>query len=190
MMTLPPGVKRTKLVRTRDFGIVNKVALDTGGSLQFTLDQVPGQAEITALYDAYSIDKVEIHFVWSQPTQGAAPGASVAPLMLCTRDYDDALPPVTYDTVGEYADASLLVFGLANNHHVVTVQPRVAKTLFRTGVTSAYGWGAQSEIIDAANIDVPHYGLKWFTRYYNSTGQPDSFINIHIKYYLSGYAQR
>lgn len=187
---LPPGVKKHKFTRIRDFGSVAKAALDVGGSLQFTLDQIPGYLEFNNLYDAYSIDSVDVTFVWWQPYTGASASAAQCPTMIVTRDYDDAGTPATFAEVGEYSDATLHPFSLAKNSFTMTVKPRVSRTVYRTGVTSGYGWGSQSEIIDAASVDVPHYGLKWFTTAYSNTYTPDSNIRVYIKYHVTGYASR
>ncbi len=182
---LPPGVVAHRLVRLRDFGSISSAALDQGGSLQFTLDQVPGYAELTNMYDAYSIDKVEVTFVW---TKGNA--AVDFPCMVVTQDYDDATAPATVGEVGEYNSSRLLTFTPAMNKQVVTVEPRCAQTVFRTGVTSAYSWGTKSQIIDAANADCPHYGLKWFLVNYNTTYQPTSIMKVYLRFHLTAYATR
>lgn len=187
---LPPGTRIAKITRIRDFGSVSNVALDAGGSLQFTLDQVPGHPEITAMYDGYSIDQVDVTFTWVAPFSSTTSASAVAPIMMLATDYDDALPPTTSDQVGEFSTARLRPFSVANNTFTVSVKPRVAMQLFRSGVTSAYGWGKSSQIVDAANIDVPHYGLKWFTKYYNTGINPSANINIHLKFHLTLYASR
>jgi hypothetical protein len=187
---LPPGVRVHKFTRTRDFGTVAKAALDTGGSLQFSLDQVPGYTEFTNLYDAYSIDSVDITFVWWQPYSGVTSGAAQSPCMIITPDYDDAATPATFDEVGEFSTASLHPMSLAKNSFTITVKPRVATSLFRAGVTSGYGWGGQSQVIDCGTADVPHYGLKWFTMFHSNTYTPDSSIRMIIRYNLSCYASR
>lgn len=186
---LPAGVRAHKFTRTRDFGLVSKAALDTGGSLQFTLDQVPSYAELTTLYDAYSIDRVEVTFVWFAPYVGATAGAAQMPVMVITPDYDDANPVTTVNEIGEYGQARVVPFTTAKNSHTISVVPRAAKQMFR-GVTSGYSWAEKSAVIDAGNIDVPHYGLKWFTQHYNSTYHPDSLIKIYVKFHLTGYAVR
>lgn len=186
---LPTGVRAHKFTRTRDFGVIAKSALDTGGSLQFTLDQVPSYAELTTLYDAYSIDKVEVTFVWFSPFTGAATGAAQMPIMMVTPDFDDANPVTTVGEIGEYGQARVVPFNLARNSHTVTIAPRAAKQVYR-GVTSGFSWAEKSAIIDAGNVDVPHYGLKWFTQFYNSTYTPDSLIRIYIKFHITGYAVR
>lgn len=187
---LPPGVRRHKFTRTRDFGTIAKSALDAGGSLQFTLDQVPGYAELTALYDAYSIDSVDVTFVWYQAFTGPGVAFAQSPVMIVTRDYDDANAPATFADVGEYSDATLHPFSVANNKFTVNVKPRVAKQLYRAGVSSGFSWGGQSEIVDAGTVDVPHYGLKWFTDFYSTTYTPDMNIRVFIKYHITGYAAR
>jgi hypothetical protein len=158
--------------------------------ISFSLNQVPEFAELTALYDAYSIDKVEITFVWAKPYTGPAAGDARTPTMLITRDYDDANAPVTFDEVGAYSDSRLVPLSIARPTYTIPVEPRTAKALFRSGVSSAYGWGEKSAVIDAANADVPHFGLKLWTTDYNSTETPNSFIKIFIKFHITGYATR
>lgn len=187
---LPPGVRVHAFSRTVDFGIVPKAALDTGSSLRFSLDQIPGYTEFTNLYDAYSIDSVDVTFVWWQPYSGASTGTAQAPCMIITPDYDDASAPATFAEVGEYSTAVIKPFSLAKTHYTMTVKPRVSNQVYKSAVASGYSWGSQSTIIDAGDANVPHFGLKMFTSFYSNTYTPDSGIRIYIKYNLSGYAQR
>lgn len=187
---LPPGVKAHKFTRIRDHGTVIKFAADTGTGLQFTLDQIPGFGDITTAYDAYSIDKVDVTFVWNCPYSGALSANAQFPNMVVARDYDDVLAPVTFAEVGEYSDSQLLAFNMSKSRHTITVVPRVAKTYYKAGVSSGYGWGDASAVLDSANIDIPHYGLKWYTNYYSTTYTPQSEIRVYIKYYLTGYASK
>jgi hypothetical protein len=172
------------------YGLVPKAAVDRGGGLEFRVDQLPGSAEFSQLYDAYSIDKVEVSFVWYQPFAGAAPGAARAPVMYITRDYDDGNIPTTLGEVLEFGDCKLKAFSLVNNVHTVVVEPRSAVSTYRAGVTSGFTWGSKSAIIDAGSLDVSHYGLRYWTTAHNTTDTPDSQILIVMKYHLSGYASR
>lgn len=187
---LPPGVKAHKFTRLRDFGAVPKSALDSGYALQFTLDQLPNYAEIQAMYDAYSIDKVEVTWHWYQPYVGPTSAEAQAPCIVCTPDYDDALTPTTLSEVSEYSTSRMFPFSTSANSHSITVYPRVAKTLYRTGISSGYAWGDKSTMIDAIYADAPHYGLKWFTSCYSTTYTPASAIRIYIKYYMTGYSPK
>lgn len=187
---LPPGVKRHTFTRIVDFGFAPKGAVDLGGALQFNMNQLPGVAELTNTYDAYSIDKVDVTFQWVQPFASSTAANAHTPVMIVTRDYDDAEPPLSFGETCEYADAKLCPYSLHKPTYTISVEPRVATTVFRSGVTSGYSWGRKGQIIDFGNPDVPHYGLKYWNQFHNSTSFPATAIRVYGVVHFSCYAAR
>lgn len=64
---VPKGVTTTHVVRWAAGGPIGFLPGDVGRSLSFQLTDLPSVSEITALYDFYSIDKVEVQWHYILP---------------------------------------------------------------------------------------------------------------------------
>lgn len=137
--------------------ITSNAALINYFSKSFALDDIPGVAEFIALFDQYCITKIVLKFYpVGNPCITNATNNEVGQL-ITVKDYDDATLPTVLNDLLEFETVAVHHPGRA---FTLTIRPRVAKTIFRTGITSAYGMGDASTWVDAANTDVPHFGLK------------------------------
>lgn len=183
-LILPPGLTAQGFVRYKDNLTIGLPALDSGYSFAFNLAQVPDSAEFTSLYDAYIIDQVDMRFVLTANADNAYP------VLLAALDYDDASAMSSQNEILTRQGAMVMPFSATVREHTVSVKPRVAMTAFRSGVSSAYGWGAPNQLIDIALTDVPYYGIRtWFTNY-NTTDTPGAVIRVFIKYHMRFVGQR
>jgi len=134
-------------------------------SFEFKLSDMPAYTEFTALFDKYRIDKAEVNFQLINNPNGPATlnGNTVTnacnffPKLYYCRDYDDS-STVTLTQIKERSGTKMVV--LEPNKIVrIKLKPAVAVQLYKTSTTTGYSpkWGA---FVDAAQPDVPHYGLK------------------------------
>jgi hypothetical protein len=183
-LDLPEGYHEHSFCRTRDNGGVGIAAIDAGFGWSYSINQVPDFSEFAALYDAYTIDKVTMRFVLENNT------AEEFPTLLFAPDYDDAANPATESVVLTHEQCKVLTFTANKRVHTVTVKPRVAVTLFRTGVTSSYGWAKEGMLVDIATTDTPFYGAKHWLVNYNTTDTPNARVRVFITYHIRCIGQR
>lgn len=183
-LDLPAGYKVTKFVRHRDNGGIVSGAIDLGAGWNFQLAQVPDFGEFTTLYDAYVIDEVEMRFVLFNNT------AEKYPTLLLAPDYDDSAAPTGPNDLLTMEQCKILPFSPTKREHRIRVKPRVAMSVFRTGVTSGYTWGKKSQVMDMALTDIPHYGVRHWLTNYNTTDTAGAVVRVYITYHLRLIGQR
>lgn len=123
---------------------------ETKGAFSFSLSQVAGYAEITAMYDYYRITKVKISYFPDQTdliSTGNLNSTDHVPLITAV-DTANATAPATLDALREY-----------NNHKVRSIIRPFKETFavrFTDSVNSErQGW------ISTANATALHYGYKY-----------------------------
>lgn len=183
-LELPPGLQAQSFIRHRDNGYLPIAAFDGGSGWQFSLDQVPDYSEFADLYDAFIIDRVDLHFVLVSNNLGKYP------VLVASRDYDDAGTPPSEDSVLTRQGAEILPFTANRREHTITVYPRCVMTAFRTGITSAYGWSKPGQLLDIAVPDVPFYGIKTWMTDYNTSFSPDARIRVYFTFHMRMVNQR
>lgn len=177
---VPSGVHR--FARAARLSDLSQAAADQGYQASFLLNGVPNASEFTALYDCYRIDKVEITFVLDLA------GVSTTvyyPRIVYAPDWNDSTPPTVETDVLQIQQSKSYQFSDVNRELTITMVPRVAKAVYRTAVTSAYGWDNQKLWLDTAYPDIPHFGIKFFVNNYNSTSFGATKIRYYTRYYIS-----
>lgn len=175
---IPDGYKIHKFSRIRANGGITLAAVDVGRSLSFAFNLLPDFGEFTTLYDAYSIDKIEVTWVLVNNT------AEEYPVLLVAPDYDDATAPATISDVTTHELCRIVPFSASKRSHTETIVPRFAATAFRTGVTSAYTWGPVGTLLDMATTDTPYYGLKYWLDNYNSVDTPNAAFRVYYTFHV------
>lgn len=159
--------------------------------MSFQLTDLPSVAEITALYDFYSIDRVDVEWRLGLVPKDITTLLANYPIITFAPDYDDSTAPGSRNEVFEYGkNARVEQFSATRPVIRTTVVPRISNTVYKTGVTSAYSLAPVSTLVDATNADAPHYGLKWWTEYYNSTQNTGGSILVYLKYHVTCVATR
>jgi len=132
------------------------------GAIAFTLRDLNQQATYTAMFDQYRFE--EVHFRLTTRSNAVSTFTASAttedvPYLLFVIDRDDSTALGTLAALGEY-DNVIQVPGIGNLD--IIVQPSVAPAIFSGGAFSGYSIARGDDTwIDNANIDVPHYGIKF-----------------------------
>lgn len=132
----------------------------------FSLDQIDGYNELTALGDLYRINKVWIRAKWNTSAIGGADSgsgyATAMPTLYWIEDYDDAnvqSVPSIRQKMGLHNKA------LSSTRYVqLAVRPKPAVSAFNTSTstTSAYVVPKGSSWVNSTYPSVAHYGLKGY----------------------------
>lgn len=157
--------------------------------LTFSLDQVRGASELTALYDQYMIVGVKTTFqLMTNPdattwlNSGSNNNASnYYPKLFYCRDYDNNAVESTND-LRERNNTKVKVMQ-PNKVISVYTRPAVRNNIYLDGVTPATSpiW---NQWIDCSTTTVPHYGLKYSMDFLGLTSANDFNLRIEQTYYL------
>jgi len=135
------------------------------GAMQFRLGDLPSVGDFTSLFDHYAIEQVDIEFdsLQNSAQVGAAttPVETIPSIVYCP-DFDDATLPADAAELAEYQRAKTWTFRGSGKPLKISLKPRTALTVFRSGVTNAYSAGPEGNAVNVSYTDVPHYGLKFW----------------------------
>lgn len=128
------------------------------GSASVSLSLYPEQDNWTKIFDQYRIT----HAKWTFTNVGSASNAAMeaTPFIYFAADFDDQnVPPnkqalLNMDNVKKM---SLTPGKMVN----VNVKPRLATSLYNSGLSAGYGVAPQGTWVDCANTTIPHYGIKY-----------------------------
>lgn len=156
---------------------------------QFQVNLLQNISDLSSLYDQYRITKVVAYLDWS-PLDGAAQAFSQAenmysPIVMFIRDYDDSNILTTAEMKERATTRQFRMRpGITKK---IALTPAVLQEIYRSGSTAAYApkW---KQKLDMANLDVPHYGLKFSVSNLNTANLGK--ITIRFKYYVSCYNTR
>lgn len=164
--------------------ITQTITNDVVGSLQFTLDGTVGYTELTALFDSYKIDHVEVEFVPMFNMQAITLVGTVKVAELYTAiDYDDNSAAASLGAMVEYRTNRIAAW---NQKFTRSFSPRAAQAVYGGGAFTSYAMVPKSTWIDMASPSVAHYGLKYGITYAN-TAQTTALQTwtVRFVYYIS-----
>lgn len=149
-----------------------------GGSV-FSLDQVPGYAEYTAMFDFYKIKAVKIQFV---PASDITLGTSVPSYetrnfdrIFTAIDYNDAGVVTSVDTIRQYKNCK---WSSRNIIHTRYFKPRIVVDQGSTDIEyRAQPW------VSSTNYDQDYYSIKWAIE--NNASVGTKLYRIEAKFYLA-----
>lgn len=154
-------------------------------TMLFTFNQLINHAEFDALYDRYRIDYVMVKLqLQNNPdadrylnNDAVINECNFYPKLWWIKDYDDG----AVDTLNEFKQRSGVKCRVLRPNTTVTIKlkPAILAQLYRTVTTTGYApkWG---QWIDMAQVDVPHYGLKWILDL-NGRNNPEQVWVIHVE---------
>ncbi len=144
-------------------------------SLYFALSQFNDVSSLTAIFDQYMIEYVE---VWFQPRNTIVSGNTAnTGIMHTVVDYDDAN---TLASVGAAANYANVLVGSGVEGHYRVFVPHVAAAVYSGAFTSfsnvARRW------IDSASTGVQHYGFKAICTVTDAIYTWDAFWRVHFAF--------
>jgi hypothetical protein len=132
----------------------------------FALSQVPNYTNWTINFDKYKLTSVEAVFTPSRSQQNG--GSTRTPLFYCAPDFDSDATPTSVAEVLRHPRSMSCPFTTAFRRRF---KPRVAKTIYKTGLSSGYGEGDADQWIDCADAVVPHFGFQYAMDAQTTTNQ-------------------
>lgn len=157
-------------------------------SFSFSLSEVRGAGELTALYDQYMITGVKVTFqLINNPDANTAPFtnttnlSNVFPKLFYVRDYDDTGVEATND-LRERNNVQVKVLR-PNSLITVFLRPAVRNQLYLDGITAANSplW---KQWLDCSSSTVPHYGMKFSVDFAGFNTQSDYQVRVEKTFYL------
>lgn len=157
----------------------------TGGSIAFSLNDLPSYTELTALFDKYRIAGVKLRFYPRINQQLLSSITSTTPSgivpIVTVIDYDDDSVPANLDELMQYQN-----FKIHDQFKPFSVflRPQMAIAAY-SGAFTSYASGRKIWI-DAASPGVKYYGLKIGTQNYSSgsIATYDPTWDIFLTYYI------
>lgn len=146
----------------------------------FRITYLPDYVELSALYDAYRVNKLVFHFIPAfnynaQAGLGATAAASDPGKLITAVDFDGGVTGLSEDAIRSYETAQITG---PNQRHTVTIQPRAelllndatptpvsaalvpTNTWFDFSNVNINFWGVRCGVIPNSLLD-PQYGQLW-----------------------------
>lgn len=152
--------------------IVPPVGVTSYVGQSFALNQVPNITNWTINFDKFRLNWVEI--VYSPSRTQINGGSNLTPKMYCAPDFDSDATPTSIAEVLRHPRAVTVPFTTGFKRKFC---PRIAKTIYKTGLSSSYGEGDAYTWVDCANADTPHFGYMWAADPQSSANQFGYSVN-------------
>lgn len=152
-----PGDRHVVETFTRwiDGGSVYPQTGGIGAGASFRLSQIPGNSEITAMYDFFRLSQVDVcYYPASKAGPTSATTNSSGGVMAGCVDYDENTAN-SFLALQERQDCQ--IFSVYDRWQV-TFEPRASVQVYANGVTSAYALAQKGEWMDTSS-DPSYYGF-------------------------------
>jgi hypothetical protein len=156
--------------------ITSSNAGDTG-SIQFTLDSLPGYTDFTALFDQYRIRHVRIQCSPLAAPFGQSTTATSYPTVYTVIDYDDASVPTSVTQLQQFDTLMVTPNAQSLERHIA---PRPALAAYSGSVFTAFASSPNTMWIDSNNVTVPYYGFKWATDGVTTVSGSYQLLSVNI----------
>ena len=127
-----------------------------------------GGGDLSALYDAYRITKVQLTFAYNQNAANPNQNATDLPYIFIVNDYDDVSTNTTQDILQRDAVQMYTLGGNGpyGNHIKWGCVPKVAQAAYASVATTGYLEPKTKQWVSTGGFtsfnDVQHYGVKFF----------------------------
>lgn len=160
--------------------VVATSATDIGRAANFiSLSAVPDVADFTTLFDQFTIDRIEVHFVCNRAAQSAG-NSAILPTLLYAQDLNDSTAPTVIGDVLAYDTMQLFQFSESNRHVRFELRPKVQQAVTTgTAITAGPAWCSTSSA-----STTPWYGFKFWLVDYNSTSTTGSVVTLYLTYHM------
>lgn len=147
--TLYPRIVVTRLIQSGTYDQINNGITATLAVINFSLNDVPGYTELTAMYQTYCIEQVELWFrpEYTELTDASALSNSVNVDFYSAIDLVDSSAPVNVDAVCEYQSCAHT--SITKDHY-----RKIRPNYLIDGIAPACG------LISTASPSTNWYGLK------------------------------
>jgi hypothetical protein len=132
----------------------------------FALSQVPNYTNWTINFDKFMLQSVEMVFTPSRSQQNG--GSTRTPLFYCAPDFDSDATPTSIAEIQRHPRSLTCPLTTAFKRRF---KPRVAKTIYKTGLASGYGEGDADQWVDCADASIPHFGFMYAVDAQTTTNQ-------------------
>lgn len=157
-------------------------------SFSFTLSEIRGASELTALYDQYMITGVKVLFqMINNPDANTAPFqnttnlANIFPKLFYVRDYDD----LGVEAVNDLRERNNVKCRILRPNSQISffIRPALRSQMYLDGTTSANSptW---KRWIDCSTSQVPHYGVKFAIDFGGYNTQSDYIVRVEKIFYV------
>lgn len=161
-----------------------------GRAETFRLDMLPNYTEFSNLFDQYRINMVVCKLIHRGNSlsmiESNNNNLAGLPIVYDVIDLDDATAAGSKTDILQYSKHHMNT--LTANRRIITrrIYPRTLNTIYRTGVTSAYALNNRKQWLDMAQLDIPHYGWKYWIEVPQSTG---TIVNANFDFMVTVYFQ-
>jgi len=150
----------------------------------FSIQDLGQVSQLTAVFDQYRFEKIELKFVPQtnavNTMNTASPNNSV-PQLFVVLDFDDSTALASLAAVLQYDNVEVAMYG--EGLHLV-VHPSNTTALYASGAFSGYQV-QKPQWTDCANTAVAHYGIKGAVTGTPVTSTSTVLWNVFAKYYVS-----
>lgn len=155
---------------------------DPTGQISFTLSQVPGSADFTALFDQYQIAGVKVDFRLILDPSSAGVFNSTYPNLYVRRDYDNT----AVETVQEIAqdNRSKRIILQPNRIRSIYIKPALQNEYFNTATGLTDKSPVWNRWMDCSNAGMTYLGLKWAVDTMGVTMPNGNTMTIEYTFYL------
>ncbi len=151
--------------------ITTSTTLEVDNSYVFSLANLPSYTDLTGLFDAYRIRKINLYFTPAVDTCIDTSVWSDARLYVAV-DFDGATTP----TISDLAQMDTCQIHDARKAFMMSFQPRIALAAFNNSGSAftAYAEGPADSWVDCSNASTEHYGV------YTGITAQSAITKIHV----------
>lgn len=157
----------------------------TYGVTYWQLDQVPGYAEFTAMYDFYKINAVQVKYIPISNITNTTLGSRTDfyNRFISVIDYNDRAVPSSLDSLRQYSNCKVTPNLMV---HKRFLHPRPLVTIDEDSSSGGvYGYGqVGTQWISTDTNQAEWYGIKWGIDH-PTPGATEDLYNVEFKVYLS-----
>lgn len=159
------------------------------GGTFYTNAATPSSSEFTALFDMYSLDRVEVTIFYSNNSSGMGTPAYAMPVFYVVPDYD-SVDATTLTAIQQYPSVVSHYLGESGGRPIrITIRPR--PTLIGGDGTSLITALTSPAWLNCGTPNLPHFGLKMVWDTVGRTTNIDvGTLNISVKSFFRFKAPR
>lgn len=161
--------------------IAGDVSRTAKGAFTFQLNDLPGSADFTQLFDYYKLTGVKLRFQLNLDPGAQTAANSTYPRMFYAIDHDDAQNPTDSNELRQRGKCRQWLLN-PNKPMTVFLRPKYLNLISYNAIQNGYQIGKQSWL-DLGIPDLPHYAFKYVIENLNpDIGQT---VLVDATYYLA-----